>query len=137
MIFNELSQQVLAAAAPSLGDGPVTMVNLVWFRDRAIYPDGFEGAPTEAREAYYEGYAGAFAAVAAEVGVTGVEVLLKGSRTVGLIVGPDDDWDDIVIVRYPSFAAVRAIVESEQYRRLADPHRRAAVENCRFIALAS
>ena len=134
MLLNHLATAAMDAAAPAIGDGPVTMVNLLWFRDAPGYEPGFAAAKLDVRSAYYEGYAGAFVAVAKELGVEGVEIVLVGSRKEGLVAGPDDDWDDIVILRYPSFADFRRIVESDQYLRQADPHRVAAVANWRLIA---
>lgn len=136
MELNELTKKALDAAAPALGDGPVNMVNLLWFRKRPEYPDGFEGAKADARSAYYEGYVNAFSDVMKAVGV-GIEVVYGGGRVAGLVAGPDDDWDDIAIVKYASFKDFRAIVEAEQYHRLASPHRKAAIRNWRLIATAS
>lgn len=134
MQLNELTAAAMDAAAPAIGDGPVTMVNLVWFRDMLAYDAGVEGAKSDVRSAYYEGYAGAFVGVAQELGVQGVEVVFVGSRKDGLVAGTDDDWDDIVIVRYRSFADFRKIVESEQYLSKASPHRVASIANWRLVA---
>lgn len=134
MVLNELTPTAMDAAAAAIGDGPVTMVNLIWFRDAVEYPAGFDGARPDPRGAYYEGYAGAFNRIAAELGVTGVELVLRASRTGGLVSAPEDDWDDLVIVRYQSFADFRRIVESEPYHRLASPHRLAGISNWRLIA---
>ena len=122
------------AAAPAIGDGPVTMVNLLWFRDALAYDTEFADAKSDVRSAYYEGYAGAFVGVAQELGVEGVEVVFVGSRKEGLVAGTDDDWDDIVIVRYQSFADFRRIIESEQYLSKASPHRVASIANWRLVA---
>ena len=134
MKLNDLTTAAMDSAEASIGAGPVTMVNLLWFRERPEYEAGFDHAQPDVRSAYYEGYAGAFDAVAGELGVAGVEVVLAGSRKAGLIAGPDDDWDDIVVVRYRSFADFRRIVESDRYLKTASPHRVAAVANWRLIA---
>ena len=133
MQMNELTTAALDAAERVAGDGPVVMVNLLWFRDAPAYPAGFEGARPDARSAYYEGYVSAFRVVAKEVGVV-PEVVYVGSQVNGLLAGPDDDWDDIVVVRYESFADLRKIVENEAYIRTASPHRRAGIANWRFFA---
>jgi hypothetical protein len=46
----------------------------------------------------------------------------------------DESWDDVVIVRYSAFSALRRILESEAYKSEAAPHRRAALADWRFIA---
>ena len=123
MILNELTTAMMESAAPMIGDGPVTMVNLLWFREKPEYEAAFAESKPDSRSAYYEGYAGAFVSVAQQLGVEGVEVVFVGSRKDGLVAGADDDWDDTVIVRYRNFADFRRIVESEQYLRQANPHR--------------
>ena len=55
-------------------------------------------------------------------------------RGAGLAAAPEDDWDDLVIVHYRSFADFRKIVESEPYARRAKPHHCAAIANWRLIA---
>lgn len=136
MLLNELTPASLDAATDAIGDGPVVMVNFLWFRDSPQYPDGFEGAKPSAREAYYDGYAGAIRSVAADLGVS-MNLVYAGDRLYGLLAGPEEDWDDIVIVRYDSVSDLRKIVESDGYRTAAHPHRLAAVENWRFFATAS
>jgi len=51
-----------------------------------------------------------------------------------LLVGAEHEhWDDIVIVRYSSIAALRRILESPVYGSEAAPHRRAALADWKFI----
>lgn len=133
MQLTELTAAAMDSAAASVGAGPVTMVNLLWFRQKPEYAIGFEDARPDVHGAYYEAYAGAFMIVAETLGVEGVEVVFVGSRKAGLVVDIDDDWDDIVIVRYQSFMDFRRIVESDEYVRQADPHRVASVANWRLI----
>jgi hypothetical protein len=134
--MNELTSQALDAAAAVAGDGPVVMVNLLWFRGAPDYPAGFADARPDARSAYYGGYVGAFRAVCAEIGVS-TELVYAGGRLSGLLAGPDDDWDDIVVVRYDRLADLRKIVTSETYIRTAAPHRKAAIADWRFFATRS
>lgn len=134
MKLNDLTTAAMDSAEASIGAGPVTMVNLLWFREQLEYEVGFPDAKLDVRSAYYEGYAGEFVAVAKKLGVKGVEVVLAASRKGGLVTSPDDDWDDIVVVRYRSFADFRKIVESDQYLETASPHRVAAVADWRLVA---
>ena len=55
MLLNDLTTAAMDAAAPAIGDGPVTMVNLLWFRDTPGYEPGFTAAKPDVRSAYYEG----------------------------------------------------------------------------------
>jgi len=135
MELNDLSPTALDTAALALPRGPVAMLNLVRFRDELGYPDGFEPRKTTPRSAYYEGYAGAFREAAKRVGVTEIEVVFRGQIAAGLVASADDRWDDALIVKYPGFDAFRKIVESREYKQLADPHRRAAVRDWRLFAL--
>ena len=134
MVLNELTKEALDAAAPVLGAGPITMVNLLWFRADVAYSGDVARVQPDPHSALYNGYAVAFVEVAQELRVEGVEVVFIGHRAAGLVAAPDDDWDDIVVVRYRSFADFRTIVESAEYARRARPHHRAAVANWRLIA---
>lgn len=136
MIFNELDPAVLRAAHAAIGDGPVVMVNLLWFHPSPRYPAGFTKAQPGSREAYYQGYAGAIRSVAAELGIE-MQLVYAGDRLNSLLAGPDEDWDDIVMVRYASVDDLRRIVEHDAYRESAQPHRLAAVANWRFFVTRS
>ena len=134
MILNELTPGALDAAAPALGTGPVTMANLIWLRSEVVYQGDVAHPQPDPRSALYKGYAAAFIEIAQELGVEGVEAAFIGHRAAGLVATTEDDWDDLVIVRYRSFADFRKIVESAQYAQRAKPHHRAAVANWRLIA---
>lgn len=129
----EYTQAALDAAGKVLGEsGPVFMVNLVRFRDRADYGSTRSDLPPcSGREAYFQRYAPAFSKVA---GGEDYGLFWVGNVR-GMLVGPaGQTWDNIVIVRYSSFAALRRILESPAYEREAAPHRRAALAGWQFIA---
>ena len=134
MILYDLTKEALDAAAPALASGPVTMVNLLWFRPEVAYAGEITDPQPDPRSALYKGYVSAFGAVSEELGVSGIEPVFVGHRAAGLVAAPEDDWDDIVIVRYRSFADFRKIVESDHYARRAKPHHHAAVANWRITA---
>jgi hypothetical protein len=135
MEFNDLTPAALRAAASLVPNGPVTMLNLLRFRDDVIYPEGFENPKPTPRAAYYEGYAGAFREVAKGLEILDIELIFRGGIAAALVASPDDRWDDVVLVRYRNFDSLRTILESPDYKRLADPHRRAAVRDWRFYAM--
>ncbi len=121
----------LQVAGEALGDaGPVYMVNLVRYRGEAAYEVGTTLPPCSGREAYFKRYAPAFNTVAQgeDYGVFWV------GNVHSVLVGTDGEaWDDIVIVRYASFAVLRRILESPAYAEQAAPHRRAALTDWKFI----
>jgi hypothetical protein len=129
----ELHEDKLDDAARAFGEGPVVMVNLLRFRGATEYPPDFPGALSDPKRGYYEGYVSGFRAACAEVGVA-PELVYAGAQVAGILVGPDDDWDEIAIVRYPSFADFRRIIATDAYIRLAKPHRSAVLKDWRFIA---
>lgn len=60
MLLNDLTSAAMADAARLIGDGPVTMVNLPWFREAPGYEPGFAEAKPDVRSPYCKGYVSAF-----------------------------------------------------------------------------
>ena len=133
MLLNELSPTAVDDAERVIGDGPVVMVNLLWFRDVPDYPHDFAAPKPDSRAGYYEGYVGGFRTAAKEVGVEPA-LVYAGIQLNGLLTGQEDDWDEIAIVRYERFADLRKILACETYVRDAKPHRLAVLAKWRFIA---
>ena len=137
MQITEINPDAVLVAAEALPkDGPVVMLNLVRYNEQAQYGDRPNEVPCSGQEAYLQRYAPAFSQIAAAEGVSGVEVLYLGSVAASLAGPPEEQWDNIVLVKYPSLAAFRAITESAQYEAKAAPHRRAALADWRLIATA-
>ena len=114
----------LASVAPE-DDGPVWMVNLMRYRGRAIYADGRDSDLT-GREAD-DRYApfGPFRTVGAElVFLSDVEVQL---------VGDDQEWDRIAVVRYPSRHSFLEMQELPEYVELHE-HKDAGMASTFVIA---
>lgn len=102
--------QTAAIAIPA--DQPIVMLNLLRYRAQADYGDRTGVVPCSGREAYHERYIPAFGQVAAQYQVSGVQVVWIGS-VLARVVGPtDEQWDEIALVEYPTFAAFRQITES-------------------------
>jgi type IV secretory pathway protease TraF len=114
---------------------PVVMVNLLRYRREVAYAEAPDGVTT-GRDAYYRGYIPTFLKIVGALGGAAAEVrpLYVGAVVTGLVVAGDERWDDAAIVSYPNIATFRAIVESEVYRREAQPHRLAALEDWRLLA---
>ena len=65
-------------------DSPIVMMNLLRYRERAVYPDGFEAEPSTGREAYQR-----YAAVALQrIASVGGRVVWMGSVQATMIA-PD------------------------------------------------
>jgi uncharacterized protein (DUF1330 family) len=102
------ASRVEALMADNSGD-PVVMVNLLRFREKAVYPDG---RPTDltGRQAY-----NLYAAPMQKVIEKGGGKVLFGGDIASLVIGDVEDlWDTCVLVEYPSAAAFAAIVTSPE-----------------------
>lgn len=121
----------VAAAVAGSTDQPIYMLNLLRYNDRAAYPDETGFAPCSGREAYFERYVAAFGKLAEG---TGIKPFWIGHGLAGIVAPADEQWDNVAIVEYPSFAAFRTLVESDAYITEADPHRLAALADWRLIA---
>lgn len=129
----ELDDRRLDEAGRAIGDGPVVMVNLLRFRETPDYPLGFAGAHADSRSGYHQGYVGGFRLAAEELGIA-PELVYAGAQLAGLLVGADDLWDELAVVRYADFSDLRRILASDTYARHAKPHRFAVLADWRFIA---
>jgi len=107
-------------------DTPVTMLNMLRFREQARYPDDTE--PCSGRDAYARYSKLALAHVRA---VGGEPVLM--ADVLGRFIGPDgEDWDEMLLVRYPSLSAFLSMIGDAEYQA-ATVHRTAALADARLI----
>ncbi len=117
-------------AADEACDSPV-MLNLLRYRDTADYsasPDLDPGPAITGREAYERYSEGVLPLLAAVGG--GIEMW---GACLGTVIGPDaEEWDDIVLVRYPSAAAFVSMVTSSDYQAI-QGHRTAALADSRLV----
>lgn len=107
--------------------GPIHMLNLVRFRERAAYEDGRAASGEEA----YDAYARASGPVFQRVG--------GRQRWVGrfelMVIGPESEhWHRVFVAEYPSFQAFVEMLRDPVYRE-AVKHRQAAVLDSRLIRL--
>lgn len=94
-------------------DGPMCMVNLLKFRDKAAYTDGSE-PELSGREAYLRYAAGVQACLTA----VGGSVRFSGQVT-GLLLGEVEAlWDMVAIAEYPSRKAMLQMVQSPEYQAI-------------------
>jgi len=102
--------------------GPIVMVNLLKFRDRAVYEDGSD-PHLSGREAYQR-YG---AAVAELIRHYGGRFVFAGDVTDLFIGEIDDMWDEIALAEYPDRASFTAMITSPEFQAAAH-HREAGLE---------
>ena len=107
--------------------GPVHMLNLLRFRDRAAYDDGTVATGLEA----YLNYARESGPIFERLG--GRQVW-AGKPELMLIGPQEEDWDLAFIAEYPSTEAFVAMLRDPDYRK-AVRHRQAAVADSRLIRM--
>jgi uncharacterized protein (DUF1330 family) len=107
---------------------PITMLNLLRFRDEAAYPDDFGAEPCSGEEAYQRYAEGAVAALAKVGGRP-----IWGSHAHQTTIGPaEENWDQAFLVFYPSRSAFLSMVQDPDYQAII-PHRSAALSDSRLI----
>ncbi len=101
------TQSRIEALMADDSDGPVVMLNLLKFREHAVYPDG-RSTDLSGRQAYDR-----YATPMQDVIERGGGRVLFGGDIAALVIGDVADlWDTCVLVEYPSAAAFAAIVTS-------------------------
>lgn len=107
------SAEQLGALAGSADTGPIAMLNLLKFRERAHYADG-RADDVSGREAYLR-YATEMRRIVERDGGR----FLFGGSVRGLVVGEVEEvWDDVGIVEYPSAAGFVAIATSPEVQAI-------------------
>jgi uncharacterized protein (DUF1330 family) len=125
----EPTQDQLRAFAEGPEDGPVVMINLLRFRERAAYaPDAGE-TPCSGQEAYGR-YSAAVGPLLAGVGGRPIWVGLARQT---VIAPAGEAWDQAILVEYPSRKAFFEMVSSPAYQAVVH-HRTAALADSRLIA---
>lgn len=103
----------LASFASRAPQGPLVMLNLLAFRDRAVYADGRDTDLTG--EQAYGLYAAGVGKLIAELGGRP----RFAGRCHSLLIGEGElAWDAVAIVEYPSLEAFRRMTESPAYREI-------------------
>jgi uncharacterized protein (DUF1330 family) len=103
-------------------DGPIVMVNLLRYRERAQYPDGRD-AHLSGREAYQR-YGQLFVPL---LHAAGGRLLFSGSvsfLTIGVV---ESLWDEVALAEYPSRTLFVQMTSTPEYRDIA-LHREAGLE---------
>jgi len=103
-------------------EGPIVMVNLLKFKDKAAYRDGRETNLT-GRQAY-DIYSRAVTQLIQEFGGRIFFTADVTALAVGLV---EDLWDEVALAEYPDRAAMAAMTSSKAWRDIA-AHREAGLE---------
>ncbi|KAK4941747.1 hypothetical protein LTR10_018351 [Elasticomyces elasticus] len=128
----EAASKIIPAAKPYV------MMNLMKFKASAQCPVTYKGPRAESstgREAYIA-YKNGFVRRAAELGVD-LSIVFLGEAHTQLVAGPQEgeNYDLVLLVRFPSFAAFRSVLEDKEYVNEIQPHRVSALEEIRSFAV--
>lgn len=115
------------ADAPA--DQPLSMLNLLRFREQAAYSAELSAAPCSGRQAYAE-YT---RQVLPLLDAVGAAVLWQGQVHCALIAPPGEEWHSALLVQYPSKQAFVQMIHSAAYRAIVH-HRTAALADSRLLA---
>lgn len=110
----------------------LTMLNLLRYRTEADYSANPNESPCSGKEAYarYAQQAGPL------VKSYGGRFVFAGAAA-NTVIGPkDEQWDDVLLVEYPSVSAFMEMAGSEQYQAFAY-HRAAALLDSRLVPIAA
>ena len=126
MAIKPTREQILALVNDE-HTGPVVMLNLLKFAPRAA-----GNAPSAATgEDSYRRYGEEMRSVLEK---TGARLLWHG-RADSVVIGSDaDDWDEVLLVEYPSRKAFVDMTSSKDYEKVGE-HRTNALADSRLIAM--
>lgn len=134
MKSTEINEEAVLATDKIIPENfPFVMVNLLHFKEQADYGSRKERS-CSGMEAYLERYIPAFTKIAEVEGID-VQINYIGAVNGHIVAPPDEHWDIVALVHYPSFTAFRKIVESAMYKTTAEHHRLASLEDLRTIAM--
>ena len=120
-VLQPSGDQVRAFRDRATGE-PIAMLNLLKFKDKAVYPDGRE-SQLSGIEAY-KLYSKAFREI---MEPRGVRILFAGAAR-GVLIGAGDDlWDEVALIQYPSTQVMLDMLRDETYQQ-AQQHRAAGLE---------
>ena len=120
-ILQPTGDQVRAFRDRQTGE-PIQMLNLLKFRDKAVYEDGRD-PDLSGRDAYLR-YASAFNEIMTPLGVS----ILYSGAVKGFLIGEGEGaWDAMALIQYPSTQVMLDMFRNPDYQA-AQLHRAAALE---------
>lgn len=125
--FTTFTKETWEAFKAESRPGPIHMLNLIRFREKADYPDGRDATGRQA----YDVYSRTSAPVLKRLGGS---IVWRGAFEL-MMVGPQgENWDLCFIAEYPSAGAFTDMMRDVVYHD-ALAHRQAGVEDSRLIRL--
>ncbi len=117
-----------------IGKGPVVMLNLLKFKEKADYTDLDHLKPAEeisGKDAYnlYMKYTKPL------IEKVGSRVLFYGAANAFLIGPTTETWDVVLLVEHPSVEAFMAFAQNKEYKKTLG-HRTAALEDSRLLPIS-
>jgi uncharacterized protein (DUF1330 family) len=109
-------------------EGPVVMLNLLKYAPKAAGDAGSQGMSGA------ESYARYGAEVQSKLAAVGGRLLWRGRADSVVIGGEADEWDDVLLVEYPSRKAFLQMVGQKEYEKTAELRTNALVDS-RLIAM--
>ena len=126
--FDEAALPEILKKIPT--DRPVIMLNLLKYSETAKYPEDFEAEPCTDRHAYTRRY---ISGAKVQLEKAGASIIYEGA-VCGALIGPDDEnWDSIILVKYPSIESLVNMSMASDYHELRI-HRAAGIDDSRLIA---
>jgi len=108
--------------------GPIVMLNLLRYREKAQYKNSDFDSNCSGAEAYQR-YGAAVFPLMQKVGAT---VVYRG-KAKNIFIGPEnEEWDEVLLVKYPSFQAFLKMTTDPKYLTIV-VHREAALADSRLI----
>jgi uncharacterized protein (DUF1330 family) len=133
MDVNELVTGFLEEVAAAVPDGQaIVMVNLLRYRDRAVYPPGTVTDAVTGRQAY-EHYS---QLTLPHLRKVGARPIWRADARGSLFAPEGERWDEVILVRYPSRSAFARMISNPDYQA-GSIHRTAALEDSRLIPTIS
>lgn len=131
MSYLEVSQEAGARYFTTPGSGPVVMLNLLRFRETAVFPEGKDpGHKMTGQEAYFK-YMEFTKPCIAEAGSD----LLFVGRADQFLIGPEAEmWDMVLLVRHASKEKFLAFAQNEEYLKTSY-YRNAALADSRLLPM--
>ena len=108
-------------------DTPAVMLNLLRFREQAMYADA-SVPPCSGRAAYAQ-YAKLIEPLLV---AAGARVLWAGKAHGSLIAPAGEEWDEVLLVQYPAKEAFLGMITSGAYQAIVH-HRMAALADSRLV----
>lgn len=118
---DELALKAMANERP---DEPIFLINLLKYRETALTGYGVDGL--SGPEAFRV-YSGKFAELNAKVGGEPVWMGQVGNTLIG-----SEDWDVMILVRYPTRKQLAELLSSDEYQAI-EPIKEAGLQDMRLI----